>query len=71
MPRHRAVRRRARDLYLALRVRRIAPMQRPLLLRAWLLAAERSGLAGDAGTADALHLACIALDVPVPEALLR
>ena len=61
----------ARDLHLALRVRRIAPMQRPLLLRAWLLAAERSGLAGDAGTADALHLACIALDVPVPEALLR
>jgi hypothetical protein len=60
-----------RDLHLALRVRRIAPMQRPLLLRAWLVAAERSGLAGDASTADALHLACIALDVPVPEALLR
>jgi Zn-dependent protease with chaperone function len=61
----------ARDLSLAPRVRRIAPMQRPLLLRAWLVAAERSGLTGDAGTADALHLACIALDVPVPEALLR
>ena len=60
-----------RELYLALRVRRIAPMQRPLLLRAWLVAAQRSGLADDPGTSDALHLACIALDVPVPETLLR
>jgi hypothetical protein len=54
---------------LALRVRRIAPMQRPLLVRAWLQAAEHSGLAGHPGTGDALHLACLALDVPVPEAL--
>ncbi|HEX7385326.1 MAG TPA: M48 family metalloprotease [Burkholderiaceae bacterium] len=61
----------ARDLLLALRVRRIAPMQRPLLLRAWLLAAERCGLADDAGTGDVLHLACLALGVPVPESLLR
>jgi hypothetical protein len=59
-----------RQLLLALRVRRIAPMQRPLLLRAWLQAAERSGLAGDTGTGDALHLACLALDVPVPQGLL-
>jgi Zn-dependent protease with chaperone function len=58
-----------RQLMLALRVRRIAPMQRPLLVRAWLQAAEHSGLAGHPGTADALHLACLALDVPVPEAL--
>ncbi len=57
------------ERYLALRVRRIAPMQRPLLLRAWLQAAERSGLADHAGTADALHLACLLLDVPVPESL--
>jgi hypothetical protein len=58
-----------RQLMLALRVRRIAPMQRPLLVRIWLQAAEHSGLAGHPGTGDALHLACLALDVPVPEAL--
>jgi hypothetical protein len=44
-------------------------MQRPLLVRAWLQAAKHSGLAGHPGTGDALHLACLALDVPVPEAL--
>lgn len=59
------------DLQLALRVRRIAPMQRPLLLRAWLLAADEGGLARHTGTADALHLACLVLDVPVPESLTR
>jgi Zn-dependent protease with chaperone function len=59
------------NLQLALRVRRITPMQRPLLLRAWLLAAEKCGLIEHAGTADALHLACLALDLPVPESLLR
>jgi Zn-dependent protease with chaperone function len=59
------------DLYLALRVRHIAPMQRPLLLRAWWLGAQRSGLADHAGTGDALHLACIALDLPVPGELLN
>jgi len=59
------------NLHLALRVRRITPMQRPLLLRAWLLAAEKCGLVEHAGTADALHLACLALDLPVPESLLR
>jgi len=57
------------SLLLALRVRRIAPMQRPLLLRAWWLAAERSGLAVHTGTGDALHLAWLLLDVPVPESL--
>jgi Zn-dependent protease with chaperone function len=60
-----------RDFYLALRVRHIAPMQRPLLLRAWWLGAERGGLAHHAGTGDALHLACIALDLPVPGELLN
>lgn len=57
------------ELHLALRVRRVAPMQRPLLSRAWWLAAQQNGLAGHAGTADAIHLACLALDVPVPDAL--
>ena len=61
---------RQRVLQQALRVRCISPMQRPLLLRAWLLAAERSGLAGHRGTHDALHLACLLLEVPVPAALL-
>ena len=60
---------RLRDLQLALRVRLVGPMQRPLLLRAWLLAAEQSGLADHAGTGDALHLACLLLDVPLPESL--
>ncbi len=58
-----------RDLQRALRVRQIAPMQRPLLLRAWLLAAERTGLTDHTGTGDALHLACLLLGVPVPESL--
>ena len=58
-----------RELQLALRVRRLAPMQRPLLLRAWMLATEQTGLAPQAGTADALHLACLALDLPLPAAL--
>ncbi len=58
-----------RELQLALRVRRVGPMQRPLLVRAWLLAAEQSGLAAHAGTGDALHLACLLLDVPLPESL--
>jgi len=59
------------DLQLALRARRVAPMQRPLLLRAWLLAAEQSGLAAHEGTGDALHLACLVLDLPMPESLVR
>ena len=50
-------------------MRQLSPMQRPLLLRAWLQAAEHSGLSGHAGSADALHLACLVLDVPVPEVL--
>jgi len=38
-------------------------------LRAWLLAAEQSGLAAHEGTGDALHLACLVLDLPMPESL--
>jgi hypothetical protein len=60
-----------RNLFLALRVRRLAPMQRPLLLRAWLQAAEHSGLETHAGTGDALHLACLLLDLPPPETMAR
>lgn len=60
-----------RDLQLALRARRIVPMQRPLLLRAWLLAADQSGLNQHAGAGDALHLACLVLDLPMPEALVN
>jgi Zn-dependent protease with chaperone function len=58
-----------RDLQRALRVRHIAPMQRPLLLRAWLLATEQSHLSAHAGTVDALHLACLLLDLPLPQPL--
>jgi Zn-dependent protease with chaperone function len=60
-----------RSLQLALRVRRIGPMQRPQLVRAWFRGVERSRLADHAGTGDALHLACLVLDVPPPESLLR
>jgi hypothetical protein len=59
-----------RETLLALRVRRLSPMQRPLLLRAWIEAARRTRLLDRPPVGDALHLACIALDVPVPEALL-
>ncbi|MES2958339.1 MAG: M48 family metalloprotease [Pseudomonadota bacterium] len=59
-----------RSLQLALRVRHISTMQRPLLMRAWLLALERSGLSGHADSGDALHMACLLLDLPVPESLL-
>jgi Zn-dependent protease with chaperone function len=54
-----------RELLAALRVRRLSAMQRPLLVRAWLSAAEDSALPS-AGT-DALHLLCVALDVPAPD----
>jgi len=57
------------SLYLALRVRRVGPMQRPLLVWAWLRGVERSGLSGHVGANDALHLACLVLKVPLPESL--
>lgn len=57
-----------RELFQALRARRLSPMQRPLLLRAWLEAGAAAGI--DATTVgDTLHLACIALALPVPPAL--
>ena len=44
-------------------------MQRPLLLRAWLLATEHSRLTDHGGTGDALHLACLLLELPLPASL--
>lgn len=55
----------------ALRVRQLSPMQRPLLLRAWVEAADATGVLGRGQTADALHLACTALQLPLPAALQR
>jgi Zn-dependent protease with chaperone function len=55
----------ARDLLRALRVRRLSPMQRPLLLRAWSDAARSVGLDAPA-VADALALLRHSLDLPQP-----
>lgn len=60
-----------RALLPALRVRRLSPMQRPLLLRAWVEAAQGLGLLERVEAVDALQLACQALQVPVPPALQR
>ena len=56
-----------RLLITALRVRHLSAMQRPLLLRAWLDATQRTNML--AVNADALHLSCLALNVPVPDLL--
>lgn len=61
-----------RERMQALRVRHLSAMQRPLLLRAWVLAAQQCHLLDDSAdpqAANALHLACVVLDVPVPEPL--
>jgi Zn-dependent protease with chaperone function len=58
-----------RELMTALRVRRLSVMQRPLLLRAWIDAAQTSGAALPPVSADALHLLCVALNLPVPAPL--
>jgi Zn-dependent protease with chaperone function len=60
-----------RTVLRALRVRRLSPMQRPLLLRAWVEAAQATGILERGHTADALHLVCTALKLPLPEALQR
>lgn len=59
----------ARERGRALQVRRLSPMQRPLLLRAWIEASETTGAIRSAEAVDALHLACVALELPVPPAL--
>jgi hypothetical protein len=48
----------------------LSAMQRPLLLRAWIDAAQASGATLPPASADALHLSGLALDVPVPAPLL-
>ncbi len=54
-----------RELQAALRVRRLSVMQRPLLVRAWIEASKGSALPPHG--ADALHLLCLALNVPAPD----
>ncbi len=58
-----------RLLIAALRVRQLSVMQRPLLLRAWLDAAQPAEAPLPSASADALHLLCVALKLPVPDAL--
>jgi Zn-dependent protease with chaperone function len=58
-----------RELLAALRVRQLSVMQRPLLLRAWIDAAQAHSLLSQPGRGDSLHLACLALSVPVADAL--
>lgn len=60
----------AHDTLLALRVRQLSPMQRPLLLRAWVQAALSCELLDRAAAGDALHQVCLCLELPVPEVLL-
>ncbi len=52
-----------RELHAALRVRRLAAMQRPLLMRAWMDACGASS--PTAGSHDALRFAAAVLDLPV------
>jgi hypothetical protein len=51
-----------RELLAALRLRRLSPMQRPLLLRAWASAANDTL----GGHPPALHLLGAVLDLPLP-----
>jgi hypothetical protein len=60
-----------REWHLALRVRRLSPMQRPLLARSWLNAAEAIGVLAEPQVADALHGAFVALDLQPLQALLE
>lgn len=57
-----------RTLRSALRLRRVAPLQRPLLARAWVQAMPPA-LLRDERVADGLQLACLLLDTPLPPAL--
>jgi len=58
-----------RTVLRSLRVRQLSPMQRPLLLRAWVEAAQATRVLERGGTADTLHLVCTALQLPLPDAL--
>jgi Zn-dependent protease with chaperone function len=58
----------ARRLLAARRLRRLAPMQRPLLVRAWVGAADEA-LRRQPAVVEALLLGCALLDTPAPPAL--
>jgi Zn-dependent protease with chaperone function len=57
-----------RELNAALRVRRLSAMQQPLLIKAWLNAADECGAPPEThpGIGDALHWVCLGLRLPVP-----
>jgi hypothetical protein len=58
-----------RELITALRVRQLSMMQKPLLARAWIDAAHTCSLLGRPACGDALHLAGLALNVPLADTL--
>jgi Zn-dependent protease with chaperone function len=57
-----------RELSAALRVRRLSAMQQPLLVKAWVSAADEIGVPVEAHPAigDALHWVCLGLRLPAP-----
>jgi Zn-dependent protease with chaperone function len=57
------------ELIAAVRLRQLSVMQKPLLLRAWIDAAQQRELLSDSASTDGLHLVCVALNVPVADAL--
>jgi hypothetical protein len=58
-----------RELHAALRLRRLSVMQRPLVVRAWVEAAQRCALPLQAEGGDMLHLLCVVQYVPVADVL--
>jgi Zn-dependent protease with chaperone function len=58
-----------RELHAALRVRQLSAMQRPLLMRAWLDAAQHCELPLQSASGDVLHLVCVMQDIPVADLL--
>jgi Zn-dependent protease with chaperone function len=58
-----------RELCAALRARQLSVMQRPLLMRAWLDAAQHCELPLQSASGDALHLVCVMQDIPVADLL--
>jgi hypothetical protein len=58
-----------RELHAALRLRRLSVMQRPLVARAWVEAANRCALPLQAAAGDALHLLSVVQHVPVADVL--
>ena len=60
----------AANAVLALQLRRLSPMQRPQVVRAWVEAMPVAKLHDD-GVLDALQIACWLLDTPLPPALMQ